>query len=39
MDDADKRESGAAEQTPPKTKAEDNPWYLLAALWRARVTR
>jgi hypothetical protein len=25
MDDADKPESDAAEQTPPKIKAEDNP--------------
>jgi hypothetical protein len=31
MDDA--RESGASEQTPPKIKAEDNPWYLLATLY------
>ena len=33
MDDADKPESDAAEQTPPKIKAEDNPWYLLATLY------
>lgn len=31
MDDAG--ESGASEQTPPKIKAEDNPWYLLATLY------
>jgi hypothetical protein len=33
MDDADKPESDAAEQTLPKIKAEDNPWYLLATLY------
>jgi hypothetical protein len=33
MDDSDKRESDAAEQAPPKIKAEDNPWYLLATLY------
>ena len=33
MDDENKRESDAAEQTPPKIKAEDNPWYLLARLY------
>jgi hypothetical protein len=33
MDDTDKRESDAPEQTPPKIKAEDNPWYLLATLY------
>jgi uncharacterized protein YjbI with pentapeptide repeats len=33
MDDPDKRESDAAEHGPPKTKAEDNPWYLLATLY------
>jgi Pentapeptide repeats (9 copies) len=32
MGDADKRGSDAGEQTPPKIKAEDNPWYLLATL-------
>ncbi|MGB6325422.1 MAG: hypothetical protein WBG11_06495, partial [Methylocella sp.] len=32
MDDTDKRCSDATEQTPPKIKAEDNPWYLLATL-------
>jgi uncharacterized protein YjbI with pentapeptide repeats len=31
MDDAG--ESGAAEQTPPKIRVEDNPWYLLATLY------
>jgi hypothetical protein len=31
MDDAGA--SGASEQTPPKIKAEDNPWYLLATLY------
>jgi uncharacterized protein YjbI with pentapeptide repeats len=33
MDDSDKRESDTAEQAPPKIKAEDNPWYLLATLY------
>ena len=33
MDDSDKRESDAAEQAPPKIKAEDNPWYLLATAY------
>jgi hypothetical protein len=33
MDDPGKRESAAAEQTPPKIKAEDKPWYLLATLY------
>jgi hypothetical protein len=33
MDDADKRESDAAEQTPSKIKAEENAWYLLATLY------
>ncbi|MGA9214036.1 MAG: hypothetical protein WBD78_14430 [Methylocella sp.] len=33
MDDTDKRCSDATEQTPPKIKAEDNPWYLLATLY------
>jgi Pentapeptide repeats (9 copies) len=33
MDDADKRESDAADQAPPKIKAEDNPWYLFATLY------
>jgi hypothetical protein len=31
MHDAGK--SGASQQTPPKIKAEDNPWYLLATLY------
>jgi uncharacterized protein YjbI with pentapeptide repeats len=31
MDDAG--ESGASEQMPPRIKAEDNPWYLLATLF------
>jgi hypothetical protein len=33
MDDSDNRESDAAERTPLKIKAEDNPWYLLATLY------
>jgi uncharacterized protein YjbI with pentapeptide repeats len=33
MDDGDERRSGAKEQAPPKIKAEDNPWYLLATLY------
>ncbi len=33
MDDANKQESDAAAQTPPKSKAEENPWYLLATLY------
>jgi hypothetical protein len=33
MDDADKRESDAAEQTPSKIKAEENAWYLLATFY------
>jgi uncharacterized protein YjbI with pentapeptide repeats len=33
MANADNRTSGAGEQTPPKIKAEDNPWYLLATLY------
>jgi hypothetical protein len=33
MDDADKGESGAADQAPPKIKAEDNLWYLLATIY------
>jgi uncharacterized protein YjbI with pentapeptide repeats len=32
-DDLEKLESGAGEGKPPKTKAEDNPWYLLATLY------
>jgi uncharacterized protein YjbI with pentapeptide repeats len=32
-DDADKPESGGGEAKPPKIKAEDNPWYLLATLY------
>jgi uncharacterized protein YjbI with pentapeptide repeats len=32
-DDSDKPESGAGEARPPKIKAEDNPWYLLATLY------
>jgi hypothetical protein len=32
-DDASKPESGAGEPKPPKIKAEDNPWYLLATLY------
>jgi uncharacterized protein YjbI with pentapeptide repeats len=31
--DSDKPESGAGEPEPPKIKAEDNPWYLLATLY------
>ena len=26
-------ESGAGEAKPPKKRAEDNPWYLLATLY------
>ena len=33
MNDADKRGRDAAEQTPPKIKAERNPWYLFATLY------
>jgi hypothetical protein len=33
MDDSGKRENGAGEETAPKKKAEDNPWYLLATLY------
>jgi hypothetical protein len=33
MDDADKRESDAAEQMPPKITAEDNSWYWLTTLY------
>jgi hypothetical protein len=33
MDDRGKAEREVAEQTPPKIKAEDNPWYLLATLY------
>jgi hypothetical protein len=33
MDDSDKRDSDAADQTPLKIQAEDNPWYLLATLY------
>ncbi|HEY4848116.1 MAG TPA: pentapeptide repeat-containing protein [Methylocella sp.] len=32
-DRSDDPESGAGEPKPPKTKAEDNPWYLLATLY------
>jgi hypothetical protein len=32
-DDSGKPESGAGEARPPKIKAEDNPWYLLATLY------
>jgi hypothetical protein len=32
-DDAEQPESGAGEPKPPKIKAEDNPWYLLATLY------
>jgi Pentapeptide repeats (9 copies) len=32
-DDPEVPESGAGEPKPPKTKAEDNPWYLLATLY------
>ena len=31
--DAEEPESKAGEQKPPKTKADDNPWYLLATLY------
>ena len=30
--DAEEPESKAGEQKSPKTKAEDNPWYLLAMI-------
>jgi Pentapeptide repeats (9 copies) len=33
MDDLDKPESKEGEDKAPKTKAEDNPWYLLATLY------
>jgi hypothetical protein len=33
MDYADEQHSGVAEETPPKIKAEENPWYLLATLY------
>ena len=32
-DDAERPESRAGEPKPPKMKAEDNPWYLLATLY------
>ncbi|MGI8570434.1 MAG: hypothetical protein ACR2KT_15975 [Methylocella sp.] len=32
-DDSEEPESKAWEPEPPKTKAEDNPWYLLATLY------
>lgn len=32
-DRPDDPESGAGEPKPPKMKAEDNPWYLLATLY------
>lgn len=32
-DDKENPESGAGEAKPPKIKAEDNPWYLLATLY------
>jgi hypothetical protein len=32
-DRPDDPESGAGEPKPPKIKAEDNPWYLLATLY------
>ncbi|MGH6837807.1 MAG: hypothetical protein ACREDT_03220 [Methylocella sp.] len=31
--DSEESESKAGESEPPKTKAEDNPWYLLATLY------
>jgi hypothetical protein len=31
--DAEEPESKAGEAKSPKTKAEDNPWYLLATLF------
>ena len=33
MDNSGERESDAGEAKPPKKKAEDNPWYLLATLY------
>jgi uncharacterized protein YjbI with pentapeptide repeats len=38
MDDSGKPGSEAAEQTQPKTKAADNPWYLLATLYGVPTT-
>ena len=32
-DDPEEPESRASEAKPPKKKAEDNPWYLLATLY------
>lgn len=33
MDDLDRRRGAGDEAKAPKTKAEDNPWYLLATLY------
>ena len=33
MDDLHNPESGVKKAKPPKMKAEDNPWYLLATLY------
>jgi len=33
MDYADEQHGGVAEEMPPKIKAEENPWYLLATLY------
>jgi hypothetical protein len=33
MDDSGKPEGEAGKEKTPKTKAEDNPWYLLATLY------
>ena len=35
-DDPEERENEASEAKPPKKKAEDNPWYLLATLYGMR---
>ena len=33
MDYAEEQRGGVAEEMPPKIKAEENPWYLLATLY------
>ena len=33
-DNSSKPESKAGEAKPPRLKADDNPWYLLATLYR-----
>jgi hypothetical protein len=32
-DEPQEPQGGAEEATPPKIRAEDNPWYLLATLY------